>query len=117
MRVTKTLAHASWEDVRADRTSAQAKRGNDRADQLAKEGAAMHGLSAHHLAEVAAARRLAREAARWGAEVRLAARCFATQLGARPTPRGRAQRVGGLVVGKRPTTPGGTPGPGQVWAA
>ena len=115
--VVKTLAHASWEDVHAHRTSEQAKRGNDRADQLAKEGAAMHGVTAHHLEEVAAARRLVREAARWGAEVRLAARCYATLQGAKPTPRGRAAAVGGLVVGRRPAAPGGEPGHGLQWAA
>ena len=60
VRVTKTLAHSSWEDVRANRVSEQARRGNDRADALANACAAMHGLAAHHLAEVAVARRLAR---------------------------------------------------------
>jgi len=103
--------------VRAQRVSEQGKRGNDRADVLAKAGAAMHGLTAYHLAEVAAVRRLAREAARWGAEARLLAWSFAARMEQREERRAkvRGEGSGCLVVGKRPAVPGAAPGPGRVW--
>ena len=41
----KIKGHASWEDVRTGRVSTSDKHGNDRADDLATMGAAMHGVS------------------------------------------------------------------------
>ena len=48
VRAVKTLAHASRADVQAGRTTEWERFGNSMADELAKKGAQLHGLTEEH---------------------------------------------------------------------
>ena len=71
MSVHKTLAHATAADVAAGKTTEWERRGNGHADRLAKLGAAAHGVTQHHLNELAVLASVAYQASKRAGELRV----------------------------------------------
>ena len=67
LQVHKTKAHATETDVLQGITTHWEMRGNSLADEYAKAGVEMHGLTAQHCLEVRALAKIAYHAAKWAA--------------------------------------------------
>jgi hypothetical protein len=68
LRVNKTKAHATRSDVERGSTTEWERRANNHADELAKRGASLRGLTAEHQLEYRSLANMAFQAARWAAE-------------------------------------------------
>eukprot|EP00973_Karenia_brevis_P060652 8435154-Karenia_brevis.AAC.1 len=95
VQVVKTKGHATEEDVNEGRTTHWERRGNRKADELAKAGAAMHGLSKQVMLEMQALKSIGYQAHRWAAEVRVAGQPAAKDRGSggKRCKRGRKRRT------------------------
>ena len=64
----KTKAHATLDDVAQDRTTEWERKGNNKADELAKRGVLLHGITEQMFDQYRALHRIAWEAGKWAAE-------------------------------------------------